>query len=75
VIGIKMVEVDYYEVHEPIITEAKKEIQELNKDSIVRFIESLKEITLDRAFKEYIETDIDFLCDLSIKSRILNVVP
>lgn len=51
---LKSLEVDYYEVHEPIMTEAKKEIQELNKDSIIRFIESLKEVSsLDMAFEIY----------------------
>ncbi len=55
---LKSLEVDYYEVHEPIMTEAKQEIQDINKDSIVRFIESLSEINLDVAFELYCKDTI-----------------
>jgi len=51
---LKSLEIDYFEVHEPIMTEAKKDIQDINKDSIVRFIESLSELPdLDIAFENY----------------------
>lgn len=50
---LKSLDVKYEDVHEPILTEAKQEIIEMNKDSVQRFIESLKQ------YKDFFEAEVN----------------
>lgn len=57
---LKNIEVDYYSIASPLLTDAKEDIIELNKDSVERFVEFLK--THDNYVKAYLDlmvTDTD----------------
>ncbi len=51
---LKQLEVNEYLVSNPLVTEAKIDIQNLNKDSVIKFLETLSETTIDEAFNTYI---------------------